>query len=215
MAVINFVMNYYIWFLIGIILILLAIIGAYADKTNFGQGKKEDSKKPENVEENLKDKKLAEAVGQDYTSNTKNVLEEKDLQPVNLENNNISTEQVQNNQTNTTNEEELMENNQEKVNEEKKESDARASSNLENDSVEITSKSLNIEDKLNKLNNEINNILPEKELIDSSLLEDVSDMTLDSKENNLFDKGNAFDLDDLKLPEIKKPKKEIEDVWKK
>ena len=38
--IINYIMNNFIWVLIGVIVILLAIIGRYADKTNFGEGKK-------------------------------------------------------------------------------------------------------------------------------------------------------------------------------
>ena len=43
--VIEYVVQNYAWFLGGIILILLAIVGYYADKTNFGQGKSDKSKK--------------------------------------------------------------------------------------------------------------------------------------------------------------------------
>ena len=48
--VLEYIMQNYTLFLGGIVLILLAIIGYYADKTNFGQGKsleKKDSKEPE------------------------------------------------------------------------------------------------------------------------------------------------------------------------
>lgn len=46
----------YTWFLIGIIIIILAIIGSYADKTNFGQGKqKEIPKEPNKDRDYLSD----------------------------------------------------------------------------------------------------------------------------------------------------------------
>ena len=38
--ILEYIMLNYTWFLGGAILILLAIIGSYADKTNFGQGEK-------------------------------------------------------------------------------------------------------------------------------------------------------------------------------
>ena len=38
-TIIEYIVSNYTWFLIGAIIILLAIIGSYADKTNFGQGK--------------------------------------------------------------------------------------------------------------------------------------------------------------------------------
>lgn len=42
MEILNFIISNYIWFLAIIIVILLAIIGYVADKTNFGQGKNID-----------------------------------------------------------------------------------------------------------------------------------------------------------------------------
>lgn len=45
-AILEYIMLNYTWLLGGAIIILLAIIGSYADKTNFGQGKpKEDENK--------------------------------------------------------------------------------------------------------------------------------------------------------------------------
>lgn len=38
----EYIVQNYAWFLVGIILVLLAIVGYYADKTNFGQGKPEE-----------------------------------------------------------------------------------------------------------------------------------------------------------------------------
>jgi len=44
--IVEFIMLNYTWIVAGLIIILLAIIGSYADKTNFGQGKpKEEIKK--------------------------------------------------------------------------------------------------------------------------------------------------------------------------
>ena len=54
----DFIMRYYGWALGGSILILLAIIGSYAEKINFGQGKddqKEDNKKIDLGNQGLKD----------------------------------------------------------------------------------------------------------------------------------------------------------------
>ena len=38
--IINYIMNNFIWVIVAVIIILLAIIGGYADRTNFGEGKK-------------------------------------------------------------------------------------------------------------------------------------------------------------------------------
>lgn len=60
--IIEYITLNYTWFLIGAIIILLAIIGSYADKTNFGQGKNknENDKKEKdnlNIEEATKELK--------------------------------------------------------------------------------------------------------------------------------------------------------------
>lgn len=216
MAVIDFVMEYYIWFLIGIILILLAIIGAYADKTNFGQGKKDETDKKTNADNNLKNVKLGEALGQNSASVDKDTLDnpKSELQKSESESSVVGQTNVQQINNENIKSESLESNPNEKVDADKTDTNGNELSATSNGVSNISSKSLNIEDKLNKLNEEINDFLPEKELIDSSLLDDVSDMSLDDKDSNIFDKKNDFDFDDLKLPEIKKPKKEIEDVWK-
>lgn len=64
--VLEYIMQYYTWFLGGAILILLAIIGYYADKTNFGQGKN-----PKNDENN-----------KDVNSTLKEEIKEESLEKV-------------------------------------------------------------------------------------------------------------------------------------
>ena len=41
-SILEYIMLNYTWFLGGSIVIILAIIGSYADKTNFGQGNKKE-----------------------------------------------------------------------------------------------------------------------------------------------------------------------------
>ena len=213
MAVVNFVMSYYAWFLAGTIIVLLAIIGAYADKTNFGQGKKVE-KKSSKEEVDLTNVKLSDAVGSvnkennaDQT-NAANKKVVKDIAVSNkVENIDDNTNNVANGTSNVGTEENVNNNIAPSVvNAEK--------SNLPK-TEEITSKSLNLDEKLSKLNNAINDILPEKELIDTSLLDDVSDMDVGLNDKKLFNDKDEFNLDDLKLPKIKKPKKQPKDVWKK
>ena len=60
-ALINLVVTNYIWFLVGAIIILLAIIGRYADKSNFGRGDvSKDEEKTEDPLETVEDKTLEE-----------------------------------------------------------------------------------------------------------------------------------------------------------
>lgn len=57
--VVSYVTNNYIWFLCVIVIILLSIIGRYAEKTNFGEGKKivkVKKKKNEEEQQSLKNK---------------------------------------------------------------------------------------------------------------------------------------------------------------
>ena len=51
--ILEYIMANYTWFLGGAIIILLAIIGSYADKTNFGQGK-EKIKDDKSIDDNKK-----------------------------------------------------------------------------------------------------------------------------------------------------------------
>ena len=67
----------YTWFLGGAILILLAIIGYYADKTNFGQGK------PKKDDDNNKNKDNDKA------------LEENRIEPVEFEDSEVEEEKVE------------------------------------------------------------------------------------------------------------------------
>lgn len=56
-AFLEYIMLNYTWFLGGAIIILLAIIGYYADETNFGQGKdkKDNNFKLDEVESNIEE----------------------------------------------------------------------------------------------------------------------------------------------------------------
>ena len=54
MHILEYILENYTWFLVGIVLILLAIIGYYADKTNFGHGKKNTQKENDILQDNDK-----------------------------------------------------------------------------------------------------------------------------------------------------------------
>ena len=212
MAVVNFVMSYYVWFLAGAILILLAIIGAYADKTNFGQGKKEENKSTDD-QIDLKNIKLSDAVG------NKNIKDDTKTDNVNMDNNkidkNISVSENNNNNISMPNAEDLSNKKIDVVKESNNVSTNNSAEIFKPNEDNITSKSLNLDEKLSKLDSAINDMLPEKELIDTSILDDVSDMDVGLDDKKLFESKDDFNLGDLKLPEIKKPKKQPKNVWKK
>ena len=51
--ILEYIVSNYTWFLFGAIIILLAIIGSYADKTNFGQGKTNNDLSDKKDKENI------------------------------------------------------------------------------------------------------------------------------------------------------------------
>lgn len=58
-AILEYITMNYTWFLGAAIIILLAIIGSYADKTNFGQGKSKDSEEEiPNLDEEINNREL-------------------------------------------------------------------------------------------------------------------------------------------------------------
>ena len=175
----DFIITNYIWILITVIVILLAIIGSYADKTNFGEGKKteleEDKKKID-----LTNKKLS-----DFVPGSKKG--EKEVAP---ENKNINEDINVSNAS-------PVQNTIEKV-------DTKVESGFEGQTVE---------EKLANMDKEISEILPQKDEFDSSILDELEDLSFDTETDLKFKKNNSFSLDDLELPKIKSLKEDTEDVW--
>ena len=63
--ILEYILTNYTWILGVIIIILLAIIGSYADKTNFGQGKPKDQKNENPDDNNLIEEPLKSDIKQD------------------------------------------------------------------------------------------------------------------------------------------------------
>lgn len=178
--VLEYIMANYTWFLGGAIIILLAIIGSYADKTNFGQGKqKEDNLNNDNINnDNIflnkeeisdKDKMPTEELNEDVTKSTEEVIQD-DI-------------------TQNTSEENTSKN-----------SDSKKSLEYK------------IDDKFDEFDEEFNQIVPEKEIIDGDLLDEIEGLSLDKTQKmNLKDLPN---FGDVELPEIKGLEPEDEDIWK-
>ena len=168
--ILEYILTNYTWFLGAAIIILLAIIGSYADKTNFGQGKQETTK--EHDEDVLPQKGINDFVGG-------------------------KNEQVLNNEEiETKNAPEL-------------------SSVNENNSNNVTSNEIkgnNFVETFDKLNEEVEEVLPEKELVDGDLLDEIDSLSLDKTQKIKLD--DIPDLDDVELPKIKDLKSSDEDVWK-
>lgn len=188
--VLEYISQNYTLFLIVLVLILLAIIGYYADKTNFGQGKNQEKESKEVNDNKEEQKTLNEAIKTNDSSNEEKLVENVDKIEIAEEKN--------------ENAEEKNENAEEK--------------NLKEDLVENTINEINIEEPIIKKEeqikefDEIESLLPKKELINSDLLNEIEGMEFNSiKEKTSFD---VPDLDDISLPKIKNLVEKEQDIWK-
>lgn len=199
-GILEFFEMYGTWIVVGAIIILLAIIGRYADKTNFGQNKKnEELDKIDEIENNLElEKKLeVEKVQQieKQNLNSDEILE----QELEQSNNVVSEESTLNQElSSNVNNQNVSELNEKTI--------------RVHDNIEGVENKVSFEEQYNELDKEIDSLLPKKEIIDEDLLDDIDNLSLDKTQKiNITD---IPDLDDVDLPEIKKLSQYDEDIWK-
>lgn len=74
----EYIMLHYTWFLAGAIIILLAIIGYYAERTNFGQGKTNNKEEDNNldIEENILEDSIPEENEQEIIGEEQKLIPE-------------------------------------------------------------------------------------------------------------------------------------------
>ena len=181
--ILEYIAQNYTLFLSVLVLILLAIIGYYADKTNFGQGKNQE-KEPKETKENIEEQKtLNDAIKSNDSLNEEKVTENVDQIEV--------TEEKNENAEENKLKEALVENTINEINSEES----------------IIKK----EEQIKEFD-EIESLLPKKELINSDLLNEIEGMEFNSiKEKTSFD---VPDLDDISLPKIKNLVEKEQDIWK-
>lgn len=190
--IIEFLLENYIWILSIIIVILLAIIGYFADKTNFGQKdfKLKDDIKEINTQEDLlngidTNKTLKEAAESLTESNKEEVKEDKhevevEKQPVAMENNPEAN--FKDEPKSETEEKKL-------------------------DGILETSEDENI-----NLDQMFNEVIPVKSLMDDEILDDIDNMTV---EPTSLETKDIPDLDDIELPKIESLATDTEeDIWR-
>lgn len=202
-AILEYIMEYYTWFLGGAIIILLAIIGYYADKTNFGQGKdKQETNKDDglNLDKINENQTLGETVNQIY-GNQDNIVEEQEavidaVEPTGTSEN-VSVIQQQ---------PEAVEQQITPVQMLEPEVNQEINSDVEQKSEP------SFEDEFEKFDKEFDEILPKKEIVDDELLEEIDSLSLDKTQK--LDLNAIPDLDDVDLPKIKTFQLEEQDVWK-
>jgi len=187
--VLEYIVQNYAWFFGAIILILLAIIGYYADKTNFGQGKTEENKKDDNKTDDLSKADNQEDMEDLYAPLESSAQNNELVEEITTQSNFISN---------------VEENNVEVV----ETSDGASNPNALAESTSgVFSK-----EAVDKFNDEFNSILPEKELISSDLLSDIEDLELDKTQK--IELSDIANLNNIELPKIKKFVPEEEDIWK-
>lgn len=218
--ILEYISQNYTLLLSVLVLILLAIIGYYADKTNFGQGKNQEKEietknqqkiglsdalnihkkeiinnEQKNISENEDKKNKINIEEQKDVSNLnlkeeKNIEEQKDISNLNLKEEKI-----------ISNIEELKKN---QINEEKL--------NFDNPKLDNKVTIKEIEVNSDVFDEEINILLPKKQLISDDLLNEIDELSLNTSE-----KKNSFeipDLDDISLPKIKNLVEKEQDIWK-
>ena len=209
----DFIVTNYIWILVAIVLIILAIIGSFIDKSFFGEKGKKDNDDVKNgktnsdivpnTTESAPENKLDNVLGNEKKNVVGELPQESDNKQQVVDN--IQKEEVANTNTannNTINTSVVNINNTANTN----------TANNDNGSVNLMK---NIEEKLSSLDNELKSSLPEKNLIDSDILDDIDELNIDEtkqSKDNLFEKVK---VDDIELPTIKSMKETDKDIWKK
>lgn len=179
-AFLEYIMLNYTWFLGGLIIILLAIIGYYADETNFGQGKnKEQSKDKDELNKIENKEELESSIDELQLEETiENEIVEDQIEPV-VDESKVQTEE-----------------------------ESKIEENLNTQEVLKT----NFEEEFEKFDKEFNEVLPQKEILNDGLLEEIENLSLDKTQK--IDLIDIPDLDDVELPKIKSLEPEEKDIWK-
>lgn len=234
--VLEYITQNYTLFLFGAIIILLAVIGYYAEKTNFGQGKADKIKdeKTDNKEINLNNTRLM-----DITNGTDNNIQNN--VDSNVQNKTEGIVQDEGNTTLNANSEQNLINdesiNTEKVsieNNEKFNEPIEEKEETVNPIIDAIHKELNLvsndvifnveeikkkesknkkrEEAFNKFSDEFDALLPKREIINDDLLSEIDDLELGKTQK--FNLKDFKRFDNIKLPRISDTATEDQDIWK-
>ena len=192
--IVSIITNNLVWILVGIVVILLAIIGRYADQTNFGEGKKIIKIKKKSSKRDIIDKLAIEQEEPEKDStkemNIDNSSEKKEEVDI-IEEMKNNTRDNFNPDADTTSVLDQNIQTEELKEQKKKESDEMSSDEfLKTDDLDI--------------------LLPKKNVVTGDFLQEVEDINLDFKKKDLL--SDIPDLDDVDLPSIRK-KKNKTDIW--
>lgn len=242
--ILEYIMQHYTLFLGGAILILLAIIGYYADKTNFGQGKsnnleESDNKINDNKLEITDESEIHDQVDNDIVNNdnlnnleqskeetTNSVIEEQQNIDLTTGDNNLLEVLKEQNNVELVNDTSLEENLLgEEVNVQPQNVDLSSTTpKNENFSNEILSEENTVYEKERKINplltdEEVNRFNTEFDALlpKKDVIDNdlLSDIEdLDFEKTQKLNLDDIGDLDNIELPKIKQINKEEQDIWK-
>jgi len=232
----EYITQNYTLFLFGAIIILLAVIGYYAEKTNFGQGKVDKTKDEVtgnkeiyikntgsmNITNNVEDSSKIN-IGNSTQDNTENLVqtESNAIANINPDENLVNNEAINsetNSKENNENVTELVEEKEESVN---PIIDAihKELNLVSNDVIfnveEIKkkeTKNKKREEAFNKFSDQFDALLPEKEIISDDLLSEIDDLELGKTQK--FNLKDFKRFDNIKLPRISDTVTEDQDIWK-
>lgn len=211
--IVQYFMNNYIWILSIIIVILLAVIGYFADKTNFGQGTKDDPEKNE-TKDNTKDL--------DLSDKPIDKVEDSLTQPIQPEFTNSESD-IHEQKDDNKEQDSTVELTETDGNEHVNDLSTTTEKDKENFSqpldsfitpVEKIKQSSTPEPPKNDIDVDqvFNEAIPVKSLIDDDLISDIDNLTLDNKKD---EEVEIPDLDDIELPKIQSLSDDKEeDIWR-
>lgn len=193
--IVSIITNNLVWILVGIVVILLAIIGRYADQTNFGEGKKIIKVKKKSSKRDIIDKLAAEEKEEEPKEELKK--EEKPVEKAEVD----IIEEMQNNTRDNFNPD--------------------ADNDSKTDDIELAQDTLKTDEEKKKESEEMSAdefmksddldiLLPKKDVVTGDFLQEVEDINLDFKKKDIL--SDIPNLDDVDLPNIKK-KQGKTDIW--
>jgi len=185
-AILQYIMSNYAWFLGSTIIVLLAIIGSYADKTNFGQGKPKETETEKLMK--LENKTLQEHLEEMQKKQEEDSADEEEVEEVNQE--------------------PIVETSVEEENYEQNIEFTPADEVIEQETTTLE----HYEEKYAEFDKHFDELLPEKGFDDGDLLDEIESISLDKTQK--IDITEIPDLDDVDLPRIKSLATVDEDVWK-
>lgn len=191
-SILDFFEMYGTWFIVGAVIIVLAIIGRYADKTNFGQNKEKENNQDNinneeltniNVNEKVNnDEPIKDEVLEEKNELVNDLVQEESYTPIGLQNTEVELP-IDNNKVKEQIQDEIKRENE-----------------------------YSFDDHYDALDEEINSLLPKKETISEDLLDDIDSLSLDKTQKIKI--SDIPDLDDVDLPEIKDLNQQDDDIWK-